>query len=130
MARFTDISYQELGKYMRELIKDTEKVAKIKAGEIDLKEELAEFMTPRGLSWNDITIVPHFDEARTVHIAFPFTGDVEDSVRAIDAGEEYKWPQHYEEDPSKPSATEALTINKRSRLYHCRIGDYVMARCR
>ena len=130
MARFTDINYLELGKYMRELIKDPARIAKIKSGKIDIKEELKEYMTPRGQSWDDITIVPHFDEARTVHISFPFTGDVEESVGAIATGEEYKWPDHYLEDPSEPEATEELTIEKRDRLYHCRIGDYVMARCK
>lgn len=147
MARFTDISYLELGKYMRALIRDPDLIAKVKSGEIDLKQELAEFMTPRGHSWEDIEIVPHFDEAKVVHIVFPFTGDVEESIAAITGGEDYRWPQHYDEDPSTVTAATAegeedceggeaeaaageTLAEKRERLYHCRLGDYVMARCR
>lgn len=139
MARFTDISYLELGKYMRALIRDPDRIEKIKSGEIDLKQDLAEFMTPRGHTWDDIEIVPHFDEAKVVHIVFPFTGDVEESIAAITGGEDYRWPQHYEEDPSSVSGAAAegeeaepgeTLAEKRERLYHCRLGDYVMARCR
>lgn len=131
MARFTDISYHQLGVYMRALIKDPERMAKIKSGEIDIREELAEFMTPRdGVQWEELTIVPHFDEDRTVHISFPFTGDVEGSVAAIAAGEIYEWPDHYKEDPNVQQVPGEDLVKKRDRLYHCRIGDYVMARCR
>lgn len=137
MARFTDIAYLQLGEYMRDLIKDPERIARIKSGELDIKQDLREFMTPRGVSWDDIDIVAHFDEARTVHIAFPFTGDVEESIAAFEAGETYKWPEHYSQNPDEavtnlptPEENRQATIERRKKLYFSRIGDYVMSRCR
>lgn len=135
MARFKDINYEELGKYMRALIKDPARMAQIKAGEVDIKQELAQFMTPRDREWSEITIYPHFDEETVVNISFPFTGDVEASIAAIapegpPPGDIYEWPKHYSEDPNTPGMAGETVKDKRKRLYHCRIGDYVMARCR
>lgn len=133
MARFKDINYLEFGKYIRELIADKKKIKKIQSGAIDIKEELKGFMTPRDVSWDDITIIPHFDKANEVNISFPFTGDVEASVKALapatGAGEEYTFPDHYKTDPNA-GATPKQRKENRLRAYQSRIGDYVMARCK
>lgn len=134
MARFKDINYPELGQYIRELIKDPQKMEDIKSGRIDLKEELKSFMTPRDVSWDVIKFVPHFDEANVVNLSFPFTGDVEASIAAFcppegQEGEEYTFPKHYTEDPNA-GKDEKARKETRKRLYLSRIGDYVMARCK
>lgn len=138
MARFTGIQYLELGKYICDLIADPQKIANLQRGDADalknLKDELKAFMTPINYGWNDIKIVPHFDTATEVHIAFPFTGDVEGSIAAFcppdgQEGDEYAFPPHYGMNPNA-GLTPAERNENRKTIYLSRLGDYVMTRCR
>jgi hypothetical protein len=133
MAKFKDVQFEALGEFIRDLIKDDAKKAIFKIGnQQQMKELLRGFMTPRDKNWEDITIVPHFDEDVVVHIAFPFTGDVEQTIVTIapenGPGEDYTFPDHYKVDPNV--GTPEQKKHNRLRSYYSRLGDYVMSRCK
>lgn len=133
MVKFKDVQFEALGEFIRELIKDPAKQAVFRSGDQEgMKALLSGFMTPRGKTWDEITIKPYFDEDLVAHIAFPFTGDVEQTVTTIapadGPGEEYTFPDHYSWDIKVGTPEEVK--QKRLRAYHSRLGDYVMSRCK
>ena len=134
MAKFTNIKFEALGNFIREMIKDPAKMEVFKTGSQEqMKDVLKGFMEPVGKSWDQITIAPHFDDELTVNIAFPFTGDVEQTVQLIAPenapGEDYFLPTHYSRNPNEGTTDDEKKIN-RLRAYSGRIGDYVMSRCK
>ncbi|MDQ6434250.1 hypothetical protein RB623_09330 [Mesorhizobium sp. LHD-90] len=134
MAKFENIQFEALGEFIQRAIKDPEMVKIFKTGsQSEIKGLLSGFMTPKGKSWDEITIVPHFDEDNVVNIAFPFTGDVEETVRTIAPetgdGEDYPFPAHYTFNPNSGANPEEKKAN-RLRGYRSRLGDYVMSRCK
>ena len=135
MVKFKDVQFETLGKFIRELISDQGKInAFTNATQQEKKEILKAFMTPRDIPWERVEVIPHFDGPTTVHISFPYTGDVEQTVRAIAppvdvaVSEDYNFPEHYTSDPNAGAGAEQRA--NRLRAYHSRIGDYVMARCK
>jgi hypothetical protein len=135
MVKFTNVEFETLGAFIRELIKDPDKQAIFRSNDQQkIKALLSGFMTPKGKTWDEITIVPHFDEDLVAHIAFPFTGDVEETVDTIapsDArpGEDYTFPAHYTLHPNA-GANPDIKKKHRLRAYYSRLGDYVMSRCK
>lgn len=133
MAKFKDVQFEALGEFIRDLIKDPSKQAIFKNGtQQQMKDLLRGFMTPKDKTWEEITIVPHFDENLIVNIAFPFTGDVEETIVTIapadGPGEDYTFPDHYKIDPNV--GTPDQKKQNRLRAYYSRLGDYVMSRCK
>jgi hypothetical protein len=133
MVKFKDVQFEALGEFIRDLIKDPAKQAVFRRGDQEaMKALLSGFMTPRDKTWEEITIHATFDEDRVAHIAFPFTGDVEQTVSTIapenGPGEEYTFPDHYSWDLE--GGTPEAVKKKRLRAYHSRLGDYVMSRCK
>jgi len=133
MAKFKDVQFEALGEFIRDLIKDPSKQAIFRNNDqAQMKAILRGFMTPKDKTWEELTIVPWFDEDLVVNIAFPFTGDVEETVATIapaqGPGEDYTFPDHYKTDPNDGTGEE----KKKNRLsaYHKRLGDYVMSRCK
>ncbi|PSJ63284.1 hypothetical protein [Kumtagia ephedrae] len=134
MAKFENVQFEALGEFIQRMIKDPAAIETFKTGSQDeIKNLLRGFMSPRGKTWDEITIVPHFDEENVVNISFPFTGDVEETVREIapEVGEgvDYPFPDHYKFDPNTGATPEEKKAN-RLRGYRSRIGDYVMSRCK
>ncbi|BCG89994.1 MULTISPECIES: hypothetical protein [unclassified Mesorhizobium] len=134
MAKFENVQFEALGAFIREAIKDPATMEIFRHGTQNEKKDLLRgFMNPRGKTWDEIEIIAHFDEENVVNIAFPFTGDVEETVRTIapevGPGEDYPFPAHYKFDPNAGSTVEEKKAN-RLRGYRCRLGDYVMSRCR
>lgn len=134
MAKFKDIQFEALGSFIRDAIKDPALIEVFKNGsQEEIKDLLRAFMTPLDKTWDEITIVAHFDEDNVVNIAFPFTGDVEKTVEAIapaaGPGEDYIFPDHYTFDPNG-GLTDAEKRASRLRAYASRLGDYVMTRCK
>ena len=133
MVKFKEVQFEALGEFIRDLIKDPVKQAVFRNNDQEgMKAVLQGFMTPRDKTWEEIKIHAHFDEEREVHISFPFTGDVEQTIAAIapenGPGEDYTFPEHYDEDPNAGPAEHVK--ENRKRAYHKRLGDYVMARCK
>ncbi|MER9732325.1 hypothetical protein [Mesorhizobium sp. M0217] len=134
MAKFENVQFEALGAFIRKAIKDPAIMETFRKGTQDEKRALLKgFMNPRGKTWDQITINAHFDEDNVVNIAFPFTGNVEETVQAIapdnGPGEDYPFPAHYKFDPNAGATAEEKKAN-RLRSYHSRLGDYVMSRCR
>ncbi|ARP67756.1 hypothetical protein A9K65_014290 [Mesorhizobium sp. WSM1497] len=133
MVKFKDVQFEALGEFIQDLIKDPGKQAVFRnKDQTQMKELLRGFMTPRDKTWEEITIVAHFDQDLIVNIAFPFTGDVEQTIATIapadGPGEDYTFPDHYNLDPNAGPPDQI----KKNRLsaYHKRLGDYVMSRCK
>jgi hypothetical protein len=134
MAKFENVQFEALGQFIQNAIKDPEIMAVFKTGtQEQIKDLLRGFMNPRGKTWEEITVIPHFDEETVVNIAFPFTGDVEETVREIapaeGPGTDYPFPDHYKFDPNSGATQEEKKAN-RLRGYRSRLGDYVMSRCK
>ncbi|MER8484289.1 hypothetical protein [Mesorhizobium sp. M1322] len=134
MAKFENVQFEALGAFIQKTIRDPAAMEIFKNGTQDEKKNLLKgFMNPRGKSWDEITIIAHFDEENVVNIAFPFTEDVEETVREIapDAGPglDYPFPDHYKFDPNAGATPEEKKAN-RLRGYRSRLGDYVMSRCK
>ncbi|WP_164780413.1 hypothetical protein [Mesorhizobium sp. M7A.F.Ca.US.011.01.1.1] len=133
MVKFKDVQFEALGEFIRDLIKDPAKQAIFRSEDQQaMKDLLRGFMAPRDKTWEEITIQPYFDEDLIVNIAFPFTGDVEQTIATIapadGPGEDYTFPDHYNLDPNAGPPDQI----KKNRLsaYHKRLGDYVMSRCK
>ena len=134
MAKFSEIQFEALGEFIQRLLKDRDLRHTFKHGTQDeIKNLLRDFMTPRNKTWEEITIVPHFDEENVVNIAFPFLGDVEETVHEIapeeGPGTDYPFPDHYRFNPNVGYTDEEKKAS-RLRSYRSRLGDYVMSRCR
>jgi hypothetical protein len=136
MAKFSEIQFEALGEFIIKILKDPDLRSIFENGtQEEIKNRLSDFMTPRGKTWGEITIVPHFDEENVVHISFPFRGDVEETLGVIapedgnQPGEDYPFPDHYHFDPNT-GGSNAEKKASRLRAYRSRIGDYVMSRCR
>ena len=105
MAKFSEIQFEALGEFIQRLLKDPDLRHTFKHGtQEEIKNLLRDFMTPRNKTWEEITIVAHFDEENVVNIAFPFPGDVEETVLEIapetGPGSDYPFPDHYRYDPN------------------------------
>jgi hypothetical protein len=134
MAKFENVQFEALGAFIQKTIKDPAAMEIFRNGSQDEKKNLLKgFMNPRGKSWDEITIIAHFDEENVVNIAFPFTGDVEETVREIapdeGPGSDYPFPDHYKFNPNAGATLEQKKAN-RLRGYRSRLGDYVMSRCK
>ncbi|MEP6564561.1 MAG: hypothetical protein ABJB10_05440 [Mesorhizobium sp.] len=133
MVKFKDVQFEALGEFIRDLIKDPSKQAIFRNGDQEaMKHLLRGFLTPKDKTWEEITIVAHFDKDLVANISFPFTGDVEETIATIapstGPGDDYKFPDHYNLDPNAGPPDQKK--QNRLRAYYSRLGDYVMSRCK
>lgn len=128
MAKFHNIDFLGMGKWLYAILADPEKMQAFKnLSSTDQKKQLGQFMEPLNKTWDQLTVIFHYDEENTVHVSIPYREDVQKTANDIinDVEPPYEFPPFYEPNPKT-----MFSPYDRLQSYIQRLGDYVMTRCK